>query len=406
MNFFDNINYSRKNRDNNLQLIITSLLIVFPILSRYASLIRLINLSEFISILLLLYVMLFKFKFIKLDKYFLLLIMYVILQSTLLLSVYPDSISDQLLGTALRFVYIYLILNIFGKNFFNMNVGKKIMVHLTLFLSIYALIQYYLATKGIILTTYIPGLKIMEGVRELENVDDILVGQMNYGLQFRPRSLLNEPAHLGTYIVSALTIVLFNNKKLGLINLIYAFIFSLTCMLSRSSTAIIIMILIWTAFIIKNIKSRENQDIAWIILIFLLLIVIYSMFKDIKSLNYFMTKTFGKSRSIYEIANTTRFNQIKESFRDFNGIRDYIFGKGCIRIDYYLPGFFRLIYNFGFLGFILYLYVLIKSTIKDSDLQKIILLIYIIINIGTEVLYGNFIFIFLPFIINDDLNLN
>lgn len=399
MSFFVSTN---KIRNIRLEKIITSLLIVFPIFSRYSSPIGLINLSEFVSFILLAFVIVFNYNVVKLDKCIMLFILYIILQSILLTGFYTESISNQLIGTSIRLVYIYLILNIFGKNFFNIDFGKNILIHITLLLSIYAIIQYYFASKGIILTTYIPGLRVMEGVRELENVDDVLIGQMNYGLQFRPRSLLNEPAHLGTYIVVALAITLFNDKKLRFNNFIYAIIFSITCMLSRSSTAIILMILIWGVFVINNIRSRENQLVVQLLILFTALIIIYTMYKDIKSLNYFITKTFGQSRSILEIVNTTRFNQVNESFRSFEGLIDYIFGKGCIRIDYYLPGFIRLIYNFGILGLIIYLYMIKKSTIKNSNLQKIILLVYLIINIGTEVLFGNFIFIFLPFIINDN----
>lgn len=380
--------------------IITILLILFPIFSRYSSVTSLVSLSEMVSFLLLLYVFVTNYKNIKVDIRLLFFVLFIITNTLISVLRYDKDTTVQIIGTSIRLIYIYLTLNILGINYFDVEYGKKIILVVSVVLSIYAFVQYVFAMRGVILSTYIPGLPIMTGTRELENIDEVLLEQMNYNLQFRPRSLLNEPAHLATYLISALVVSLNYNTKLTKKNIIISILLSITCLLTRSSTAIIMMVIIWLLFIFGKNNIKNNINYISVLLIMLVIVVIITYARGgFDIINYFINRTFGSGGSLTGIVNSTRFFQVKSAFVDFSFFPDIFIGKGMIRLNGYLPGFFRLIYNFGLIGFISYLYWLVKSANLDSSLKKSMFYIFIIMNIGTEILFGNFIFLYLPFIL-------
>lgn len=389
-----------KNKNNNFIITIaTILMIVFPIFSRYSSIISYVTLPEFISFILLGYILIFDIKNIKINLNLLFFILIIFLRMLLFLIFNDGREIFQVMGTSLRLMYVYFLLMVLGDNYFDKKLAEKVMINVTIILSIYSIIQYVYAMKGVILTTYIPKLKIMQGMGEFRNVDDILREQMSYGLQFRPRSLLNEPAHFATYLLSGLTIVLFTDEKLSFRKKIIAVLFTVTCLLSRSSTAIIMLFFIWFVYILKRIKTvSDAKRILSIIAIFAVFLFIYSIFNDFDILNYFLVRTFGKSKSLAGIANSTRFVQLKMGFEDFDRFIDIFIGKSTVANSGYLPGFFRLIYYFGFIGFLSYTLYIIEPSSDDSNLSRVMKLVFIIMNIGTEIIFGNFIFLYLPFI--------
>lgn len=389
----------------NLEKLITVLLIVFPIFSRYSSIVAIIDLSEFMAFLFLLYIIARDIKNVKIDINLLFFLLYIFSTMLILIILYGVDVYRQVIGTSLRLIYLYVILNVLGYNYFDTIFSKKILISVTMVLSVYAIIQYIFAHRGIILTTYIPGLNPMQGTRDLKNIDDILLEQMNYGLQFRPRSLLNEPAHLATYIISALTVILFGEGTLSNKNLFIALFFSFTCLITRSSTAIIMLFIIWALYFLQSGKSRRNIRLILLIILIAIFALIISYSRDDSILKYFFSRTFGNSKSFTGIINSTRFSQVKETFDGFLRLPDMLIGRGTIRVEGYLPGYFRLFYDFGILGVILYFYWIFKSAKRVTLLQKSMFYIFIIMNIGTEVLFGNFIFLYLPFIFNNKRNI-
>ena len=171
--------------------------------------------------------------------------MFILIHMLISLFFYSREISIQILGTSMRFTYLLIILGVLGYNFFDIEFGKKTIIIITLILSIYAFVQYLYAKRGIILTTYLPGFKHFKITGVYRNTDDILIEQMSLGLEFRPRSLLNEPAHFAAYIISSLTIVLFDDRETKKTYFLIALVLSYACLLSKSSTAIIMMFIIW-----------------------------------------------------------------------------------------------------------------------------------------------------------------
>lgn len=390
MNYADN--------KKKINYIITVLLLSFPIFARYFVFLDLVSVPEVLSFILLIYVLVFRKSNIKLDKSLLQLILFLLVNMLVSLFFYSKEISIQILGTSIRFIYLLIILGVLGYNFFDIELGKKSIILISLILSIYAFIQYLYAKRGIILTTYLPGLNHIETTGIYKNTDDILLEQMNLGLEFRPRSLLNEPAHFATYVISSLTIVLFDNRETKKTYFLIGLILSYACLLSKSSTAIIMMVIIWMIYVYLSIVEGSNRDILVIIFILLSLIILYSYFSGFKTIDYFIVRTFGSSRKLSGIANSSRFGTLSKSFDDFNSIFNVIVGKGNIKVETYLSGLFRLFYNFGLVGALFYFKWIKKSFIRQSRLQKCFIFVFLIMNIGTEIMFGYFMYLYIPFI--------
>lgn len=386
------------NESKKLNNIITVLLLSFPVFARYFIVSDIVSIPEVLSFILLIYVLVLKNKNIKVDRTLLQFILFILTHTLVSLFFYPKEISIQILGTSMRFIYLLISLGVLAYNFFDIELGKKIIILITLILSAYAFIQYFYAKRGIILTTYLPGLNHIESAGIHKNTDDILLEQLNLGLEFRPRSLLNEPAHFATYIISSLTIVLFDNNETKYSYFLIGLILSFACLLSKSSTAIIMMFIIWIIYIHISIAEGRNKVMIIIILLLLSILVIYSSISEFKTIDYFITRTFGKTRKLSGITNSSRFGTLSKSFDNFNSIFNVFFGKGNIKIETYLPGLFRLFYNFGLIGVLFYFNFAIKSFIGETKLQKCLIFVFLIMNIGTEIMFGYFMYLYIPFI--------
>lgn len=386
------------NESKKLNNIITVLLLSFPIFARYFIVSDMVSIPEVLSFILLIYVLVLKNKNIKVDRALLQFILFILTHTLVSLFFYPKEISIQILGTSMRFIYLLILLGVLAYNFFDIELGKKIIILITLILSVYAFIQYFYAKRGIILTTYLPGLKHFDTTGIYKNTDDILLDQLNLGLEFRPRSLLNEPAHFATYIISSLTIVLFDNRETKNSYFLIGLILSSACLLSKSSTAIIMMFIIWIIYIYTSIVEGSNKDMIIIILILLSILIIYSSTSGFKTIDYFINRTFGNTRKLSGITNSSRFGTLGKSFDNFNSILNVIVGKGNIKIETYLSGLFRLFYNFGLAGVVFYSNWVIKSLNGETKLQKCLIFVFLIMNIGTEVMFGYFMYLYIPFI--------
>lgn len=82
-----------------------------------------------------------------------------------------------------------------------------------------------------------------------------------------------------------------------------------------------------------------------------------------------------------------------------------LFGRGMQTLTgEYLSGYMRLYYYFGIIGLLLFLITIFSGYLKHSNAIKILIWLFIILNIGTEVALGPFLLLFASFIITNDEN--
>ncbi len=378
-------------KKSNLEFLFSLIIVVFPILNRYsAPFFDFITLSEFLLLILypLFLIFIFKtnLKFIYIP--FLILSIYIFINLIINLNETDDF--NDLIGTSLRLFFLYFSISILSIIFFNIESSIKILIFISFFISVYGIFQYLFSFSDIYLSTYIPFLKIMGQF----DIDKIVLEQSFYGIAFRSRSFLNEPAHFATYLLLPLVIVLFNRRYR---NIKFSLIFSMGIFTSLSSTGIILLVLIWFLYLIKLLKNLRVFLIT-MFLCFSILILTYSL----GLIDYFIERTFyGPINNLSDLLNNSRFYQILE-VNYFSSFINSLFGHGLEEIIFYLPGYFKILYSFGILGFLIFTIILIFQHFNVKGYRKIISLVFIILNIGTEILLGSFTLFYLPFIISKE----
>ncbi|MBD5632816.1 MAG: hypothetical protein HDP34_06250 [Clostridia bacterium] len=375
--------------DDSIKKVYSLLIVVYPILNRYASFLPMLTLSETFLLFFLIYVVIkkkihFQTVYLPFVLYLIFLVFHYISQNT-----NGEAASDNI-GTMLRLIYLYSSIILVGRGFLDGQKAVKWLNIAAILMVCYCILQTLAAKFGIYLTTYIPGLPIMAEDRD----EFILMQQQKYGLTYRAYGLLNEPSLLCVYLILPLAINLFSNLNIKSRIKKAAFI-SLGCFICMSSTGIIVCSAVWMMYIFIN-KSREakryRKYVIWMVLIAIIVIPNTILWET------FMERTFGGSISEASLEHTTRFNALDMLNIIFNNSTDFLIGVGMETTVFYLPGFLRVFYTMGMIGLIIVFFMFINIYRKGDPCQKKLMFIYIILNIGTEILLGNFAIYYLAFI--------
>lgn len=376
------------------------LVVIFPLMNRYQSPVSgQITLSEFFLILFL--IIAFLFGNVARRR---LLISACVVSCYLFLHLFVDFsfLSDSELqdsvGTGLRLLLLYVSLALLVQDFFDRKFATRLLMRAAVLVALYGIVQVVASFFGMTLSTYIPFLPIMGDV----NLDTEVAAKMDEGFRFRCQSILNEPAALCCYLTLPLILAMFSkdvhtknrNPQYALIVL-----FSAVCLISASSTGIIVVCILWILFAVLQRDKKSILGIKirklFIIVAFIVMAIVLSV--ETGLLQYFIDRTFAGG-----LESSTRFYAIGEMFGTSDSIITVLLGAGLQETMDYLPGFARVYYCLGLVGLIVFMYLLISLYFHRDGAGKIILFIFFILNIGTEIILGNFVFYYLPFIVGSN----
>ena len=110
-----------------------------------------------------------------------------------------------------------------------------------------------------------------------------------------------------------------------------------------------------------------------------------------------MTATFRGNTLKASIENSSRFYALQKVF-EAQPIETILLGSGMAETSYYLPGYFGVYYSMGLIGLLLTLYMHIRLYIKGDNEQKVLMLCFAVLNIGSKISLGSFAIYYLPFI--------
>lgn len=379
-------------RADTSKKIFSLLIVLYPILNRYASFIPMITLSETFLLFFLIFVILKKK--IRIQKIFLPFVVY--LSFIFIFHLLSDSNGEESrdnLGTMFRLIFLYVSLTILGRGFLDGKTALKWLNIVACLMVCYCILQWLAAKVGVYLTTYIPGLPIMAEDRDQYILDQ----QMKYGLTYRPYGLLNEPAALSVYLLLPLAINLFSELHIHS-RIKKAAVISLGCFICMSSTGIIMCSLAWFIFVFFNRSAAAKQYRKYAL--FLILAAIF-IIPNTEIWNTFVDRTLGGSISNFNVENTTRFNALDVLSLLFSNPSDLLIGVGMSETVFYLPGFLRVLYTLGVIGLLIIILQFICLYRRGNALQKKLTFFYAGLNIGTEILLGNFAIYYLFFILAD-----
>ncbi|MEK5585139.1 hypothetical protein MKZ21_23100 [Paenibacillus sp. FSL P2-0536] len=177
---------------------------------------------------------------------------------TLIVSFFQaDSNASDIIFKLLRdSVYVCIFL-LFGQFYFNVNYAIKIYSKIVLLVSSYLFLQVIsFRIFNFTLPWIIKFLPInYVGLSSNEYISKY-VGM--YYHQFRPTSIFLEPAHFAQYVIPCLILFLFPYKKNEVIKLKSALYVSIALLFSSSAIGIILMLVTWSIWFLKNGVDSKN----------------------------------------------------------------------------------------------------------------------------------------------------
>ena len=366
----------------------TLLVVLYPIFNRYQSVVPFLTISE-LAFLLLFVVSIFRFRVFTMNMDWMAFVfaMYLLFDIALHAEMLSGSVWAQGAGTAGRVALLYLLFAFMNKNFMDFDFGFRALIYVSVIVGIYGLVQTAASRIGIVLTTYIPGLPIM-GV---DNLDVVVRAKMDYGLTFRMQSVLNEPAALCCYLILPITMLLNGESEIRHANAVAVFL-SAVCVLSLSSTGIIVVLVLWSCYVSRRFMecSFDARILLLGLMTAIVVIALVVAFTDIWS--YFVSRTFGKG-----LSGGTRFYALDTALTTGDTPLNVLFGILTARSDDYLPGFARAYYLYGLCGLVLITLIMLSIAKRGDKLSRWIVAVFILLNVGTEIMLGNFAIYYLCF---------
>ncbi|MGE5329460.1 MAG: hypothetical protein ACM3KR_08130 [Deltaproteobacteria bacterium] len=352
----------------------TILVVMFPILSVYATPIPKLSAADMAMVLLLpIFIVGFLIKKNKIKSKVIpvtVFIFYILL--TLLMQIaLKENVS--VLST-IRYV-LYLIFLLLAFEYFIFQYGVKVLKIVTLSVSIYVIIQYLTYSLfSFTLPWCIEGLKVMDE-------SFILMKQSEYYMTFyRPTGIFMEPTHFAQYCVVYLVYLLLYDVKQKL-QLFNALLVTAAVIASGSSLGFIFLIIVWGIYYAKKQKYRFTplKLTAAIFIIFIIASIIFRIdyFQQIV-LRVVTDNGFNGEAVGY------RFNSISIFQNQDIPIFNRVFGFGRSSSEVYLTGIFYFLYSNGIIGLLLYIWICIDAAIRSKDFGRWLVVIAFILSIGSE----------------------
>ncbi|SHN11337.1 hypothetical protein [Halanaerobium congolense] len=244
---------------------------------------------------------------------------------------------------------------------------------------------------GIYISGYIPWFELMND--NLNNVSIYNQSLISKGMSWRPRSFFLEPGQYSQFVSFYLGFYLFSlislNKKKNKIKfpILCVLLISAGLFISKSSTGIIMLIIILTIFSIYYLYS-EGLKYKHMFIIFLLTPILVLFVINTESYEVFVNRTFVAD-GFFGPAFEGRFGYIKNAIvmRD-NSLIEVIFGSGMTNIDGWTPGLFRVYYYFGLLGTFIFIFIFTYLFLKANNLGKLMIVLWIILSVGGDLIFG------------------
>jgi len=380
----------RQNKIITINKLYTILLISFPILFLYRIGFSTVTFGDFLLLL---------FNFIFLLRSFLgeknsffpnLLPFFIYI---IIITFFSD-ISIETLFRTLRYIFYLFNIIFLVKSHFDYVFGIKIYRFISLLSTLFLYIQIFFYK---IFGLYIPGVILNINIipPDLYNYESVF-----YSAQVkRFMSFFEEPSHFAIYILGYITILLFFKKKNSKIkkSFIFELLFlSIGIVLSTSILGFLVLIALFCIWFINFLFNTKKNfiKILFLILVLILGIVLISQttaFNYITNLEIIDKQGGGRFRGYRLLFNLNNSKYILN-----------IFGRGMVNVDYnfYLASYPLMVYYFGFVGLFLFIMAFIPYFKNiQLNISTSLLICVFGISLGSEILLGRFILVFLPLII-------
>ncbi|MDY0277082.1 MAG: hypothetical protein RBQ97_03255 [Acholeplasma sp.] len=297
----------------------------------------------------------------------------------------------------IRYLLILFFVFIFSEKYFNSKLGFKVYEALVIFASIFLITQ-------VIAANYF-GIEI-KGYLSFIPTRSINLRKANGLLRFY--SIFEEPGYYGM-IMSGYLIIGFRNHKMTVLKLILV---SAASLLSTATTSIVLLIftlvLFYSSNLLVNHSIRKkhigivNKKKSRIILAITLVLLVFIVFTVTPQFEFVLNRLEDGHSANSRFGDNIRF---LENFNKYDFFK-ILFGNGMN--EYPINGFIAILVSYGILGFLIFSLMMINFFRKTNGTGRLLLLLFLFINIANVEVFGNAstIILFFPFIINGIRNKN
>lgn len=381
-----------------LKKIFTISLVLSPVLSQYGIWISTITVFDAIIIILLSAMIIADVKDGKLEKANTLLemipfLVYIILQYLILtILAYNTSQAIDIGMRTLRYCTYLVVIIFYTAKYFDYSLGKKVFKFFVIFATLYYFLQLALMkTTGYYLKGYVPFLDILR-----ENLVTFSETARNTEW-FRARSIFGEISQYSICASGYLVISLFGeNSKAERKTQIFI---TLGLLFSVSSLGVISALVIWFGWVLYRFINGDIKLDFKKILIFVIIIFGLYLFMHSSSFQRFSGRLGTSTRNRFEA-----YYDYAVFFKN-SSIVDLFFGRG-MDLSYlktWNPSYTKFLLFFGVAGSSIFVFcVMFMYNRLRYQKNKMILLTYMLfLGFATEVLIGNLLVLYLPFIITN-----
>lgn len=290
----------------------------------------------------------------------------------------------------IRYILYYFVL-IYGiKKYYSVETGYKIYEIASIISTIFLIIQYlaYIFMNRIILGQFGP-----LALTDLKQHKQFYDTYATYNL-FRPESFFSEPSHYATFICGFLLIRSMRqiNKK----NILIMAFCSLGILLSGSTTGLCGAVFVWTLFSLRLMKQKNS--IVYLLPIIVIAVVVFLFVSQTVSFQIMMQRTFNSRDAI-----KSRFDWV-DSLHILRSPLTWMFGYGSssdvIELTGWIPGWAIILVQYGIIGIALFMLSYMLLFLHSNKNGKIILVYFMMMGIGTELVADEYVLVLLPFVIN------
>lgn len=369
-----------------------NLLIVFlPILSVYASPLPGFDLGTMLVVIFGIFCLIKNKKiFFKMNYDFAMIIGYTGLITILAIcfsNVRYSSDSSIVLRTVRFILLLVIMIGIGYSHYFDFKYYIKILRKVTLFVAIYAIIQW--------IWFNITGLKLINVIGTTKQAVEFNENLGKYETIYRPPSIFLEPSSVTYFVIPYLCYCLFNNKDKNEMkrNIIEAVIISLGLLCTTSGQGIVALIAVWILWMVFGLFKADLNRILWIIPI----IVVFVWISSTNIIEYSLNRVFNSGDSMSAI------DARSGGYDEYSKLSDVrkIFGVGFgnYNEEIYYSSFADILCSTGIVGLLLVVTFYLRRLIKGAEFQKILVILSFVLMSGGGIYTASLLCFYIPILI-------